>query len=725
MDNYDQIIRDVSSPEFVLNGENSFRIAGIVGALLLNSDTKICDIGRRILIRILDRWSELPDETKNIWIELLLKAGFYPYIQKENLIKELPFFERVEQESYSSDNQDLYYHKMQKQIYDILLKRKTNLLVSAPTSFGKSFLIEEIVASKHYKNILIIQPTLALLNETRQKLQKYSDSYNIIVRTTQNADLEGRNLFLLTAERVLEYNDMPKIDFFVLDEFYKISNAFEDDRRDILNVAVFKVLNSYNPQFYFIGPYIEKVSQEFLDKYEAKFLYLNYSLVDVDTFLLETPQKVQNHETDYIYARVASALNTIKNKGQTIFYCSSPDMTFKVAQIIYDILQTELHQVNLPLVEWIRKNISQNWSFNVLLNNGIGVHNASLPKHITNSIISYFNSGKLQYLVCTSTIIEGVNTSAKNVVIINPKKSKNNLTVFDYKNIKGRAGRLMQHYVGSFYSFKEEPNDVISDVDIPFVDQEQPFSADIMIHMPDELIKDKSTEDYNFIQSLPIYNRLVYKQNGLSVRAQHELYLRLKNEFNLIPYKRLMYWKNSIFPTREELTYIFDRCWEHFGPTSKDHGIWDANHLVRCILSYRGWQSFHTLRLSLQNRKVTEDMAIRDAFMIINFWFQYKVPKWLTTFNEIQKIVAQEAGEEAANYSTFASMIEQDFLSNSSSVLLEYGIPASAINKIQHFLPENITENEIINWLRTNQQSLFSSGVLLDYEKEKIYELIS
>ena len=43
-------------------------------------------------------------------------------------------------------------------------------------------------------------------------------------------------------------------------------------------------------------------------------------------------------------------------------------------------------------------------------------------------------------------------------------------------------------------------------------------------------------------------------------------------------------------------------------------------------------------------------------------------------FNEIQKIVAQEAGEEAANYSTFASMIEQDFLSNSSSVLLEYGI---------------------------------------------------
>lgn len=725
MDNYDQIIKAVSSPEFVLNEANSFRMAGVVGALLLNSDTKICNIGRRIIIRILDRWAELPDGTKNIWIDLLLKAGFYPYIQKENLIKELPFFERLEQESYSSDNQSLYYHKMQKQIYDILLKKKTNLLVSAPTSFGKSFLIEEIVASKQYKNILIIQPTLALLNETRQKLQKYSDSYNIIVRTTQKADLEGYNLFLLTAERVLEYDDMPKIDFFVLDEFYKISNAFEDDRRDILNVAVFEVLHSHKPQFYFIGPYIEKVSQEFLDKYKAKFLYINYSLVDVDTFLLEKPQKAPGHEKDKIYAKVASALNAIKDKEQTIFYCSSPDMTFKVAQAIYDILQSKLSQVNLPLVEWIRKNISQNWLFNILLNNGIGVHNASLPKHITNSIISYFNSGKLRFLVCTSTIIEGVNTSAKNVVIINPKKSRNELTMFDYKNIKGRAGRLMRHYIGNFYSFKEEPNDVIADVDIPFIDQVQPFSTDIMIHMPDELIKDKTTEDFQFIQSLPMYNRLVYKKNGLSVRAQHEIYIRLKKEFDLISCRRLMYWKNTLFPTREELTYIFDRCWEHLGPTSKDHGIWNANHLVRCILSYRGWQSFHALKLSLQNRTSTEDMAIRDAFMIINFWFQYKVPKWLTTFNEIQKIVAQEAGEEAANYSTFASMIEQDFLSNSSSVLLEYGIPASAINKIQHFLPENITEHEIINWLRTNKQSLFSSGLLLDYEQEKIYELIS
>ena len=76
-------------------------------------------------------------------------------------------------------------HIKQKELSD-LLKTDKNVVASAPTSFGKSLLIEEIVASHKYKNIIIIQPTLALLDETRIKLRKYSDNYKIIVRTYSN-----------------------------------------------------------------------------------------------------------------------------------------------------------------------------------------------------------------------------------------------------------------------------------------------------------------------------------------------------------------------------------------------------------------------------------------------------------------------------------------------------------------------------------------------------------
>ena len=55
------------------------------------------------------------------------------------------------------------------------------------------------------------------------KLRKYKDDYKIVVRTSQRYSENKRNLFLLTAERVMEYEPLPKIDFLIIDEFYKLS----------------------------------------------------------------------------------------------------------------------------------------------------------------------------------------------------------------------------------------------------------------------------------------------------------------------------------------------------------------------------------------------------------------------------------------------------------------------------------------------------------------------
>ena len=80
---------------------------------------------------------------------------------------------------------------------------------------------------------------------------------------------------------------------------------------------------------------------------------------------------------------------------------------------------------------------------------------------------------------------------------------------------------------------------------------------------------------------------------------------------------------------------------------------------------------------------------------------------------------------EEANYVAFASALEQDFLLEQPSLLLEYGIPASAIDKIQHMFPSDLRDDSIMNWLKTNSQQVLSNDALLDYEKEKINELIS
>ena len=62
----------------------------------------------------------------------------------------------------------------------------------------------------------------------------------------------------------------------------------------------------------------------------------------------------------------------------------------------------------------------------------------SLQKHITTSVIDYFNNGLLNYLFCTTTIIEGVNTSAKNIFFFDSTKGMNTkidyFDYFDYSN---------------------------------------------------------------------------------------------------------------------------------------------------------------------------------------------------------------------------------------------------------------------------------------------------
>ena len=83
-----------------------------------------------------------------------------------------------------------------------------------------------------------------------------------------------------------------------------------------------------------------------------------------------------------------------------------------------------------------------------------------LPKHLLSSILELFNNDSIKCIFCTSTIIEGVNTNAQNVIYFDGYKGKQNnkIDYFDYSNIRGRAGRLMKHYIGHIYNFVEPPN---------------------------------------------------------------------------------------------------------------------------------------------------------------------------------------------------------------------------------------------------------------------------
>lgn len=740
----DQIIDTIQSQES-LSIDDSFKFAKICSVFLRNTEEE--NAGRKIIVHILNKWLEekegkynfIPVETHEIWTDLIEMAGFYPYLQKEKSklnFNNLPG--EIRKEFHYSRSIDKYLHEEQKVLQKILHSDK-NLIVSAPTSFGKSLLIEEMVASKKYKNIVIIQPTLALLDETRRKLKKYSDSYKIIVRTTQDPHEEKRNLFLLTSERVLEYKKFPNIDFLVIDEFYKLSTKRDDERADHLNNAFYRIIKAFNPKFYLLGPNIDGISEGFVEKYNAEFYKTDYSLIDnkvIDIYSehkekFDQPKKYKEYKEMVLF----DLLFDLQNE-QTIIYCSSPSRVRQLASKFSWYLEKKNVQEHneMSLIEWIEKNISPQWNLIKFLKYQIGINDGSLQKHINSSMIKYFNEDRLKYIFCTTTIIEGVNTSAKNVVIFDSTKGRTvKLDFFDHSNIKGRSGRMMIHYVGKVYDFNRPPKKEKIIVDIPFFEQQddaKKFPPEIEINIAENDIKDLSRDQHIKLLEIPPEEKEIIKNNGVLVKGQQEILKKL--EIDIHDKQDLIIW--SGYPKYYQLEYLLNLCWSHLMKKGESKKVKSLPQLVLLTFKYGNKKNVFSLiedsviyskTLKSNQDKSDEELlnvAIEEIFNILRHWFQYKIPKWLSVMNELQEHVCKKHGLAPGNYTFYANQIENDFIQDNLTILSEYGIPKSAIEKISKDIDPELSEDEILK--RTIDYSKQQNNSLSAYEIEKINDIL-
>ncbi|WP_258025942.1 helicase-related protein, partial [Staphylococcus aureus] len=204
----------------------------------------------------------------------------------------------------------------------------------------------------------------------------------------------------------------------------------------------------------------------------------------------------------------------------------------------------------IPLIEWIESTISQNWEMKDILSYRIGIHNGDFPRHMTINQLKYFEQELLNVLFVTTSLIEGVNTSAKNVLIYSKNKGKNVLDYFDYQNIKGRAGRMGKHYIGKIYNFEIPPKKEKFSLDIPFIDQEK-VSDEVLLNLRDNDINYENRKRIQAIKSkLPAELVEIFKDNAFSIERQKKLYFDVLE--NISEYENDLLWKNNI-PSYSEL----------------------------------------------------------------------------------------------------------------------------------------------------------------------------
>lgn len=186
------------------------------------------------------------------------------------------------------------------------------------------------------------------------------------------------------------------------------------------------------------------------------------------------------------------------------------------------------------------------------------------------------------------------------------------------------------------------------------------------------------------------------------------------------------------YPDYNQLKFVLFLAWDHLlkagettSPMTKaklvkntfDYGIEkNISFLIKSNYSY-----FRELsRYEGKTDKEVLDEAIRDAFQILKHWFHYKVPKWLNVINELQKYVCIKNSLKPGDYTFYGTQIENDFIRKNLSILAEYGIPNSAIIKLENKISANLNEDYIFEEIKNN--NLIETSNLKKYEKEKIIE---
>ncbi len=389
--------------------------------------------------------------------------------------------------------EDVMLHRYQKEVLDMFdRERRNRYFLSAATSFGKTFLIYEVLRKMDYSNVALIFPTISLLSEnifkiyTKTEYKWIKDQYSIHTLSDTEINQE-KNLLIFTPERYLSFldkHDDVSLDFVFVDEVYKLDNGFiideisKENERDVAyRIALYELLKNQHTDALLVGPYImlptegdvdnQSSFKSFLDRYELVPIDYNlYNIVDNEEVVIKTSSNIKVDDSFKLtftsknkITRLVQLVKQLLNRGEnTIIYCSQKYTTENYAK---ELLNGDvgLEDNNNERVRILVNHIDSlfanrkgaQWIVSKALKKGIGIHHGLVPKYIQQEIISLFNEGILKILICTTTITEGVNTTAKNIIVLSGKKGVKDLKKFDAQNIAGRAGRFMEHYKGRVF----------------------------------------------------------------------------------------------------------------------------------------------------------------------------------------------------------------------------------------------------------------------------------
>lgn len=372
--------------------------------------------------------------------------------------------------------------------------------VSAPTSAGKSFALYLCITRmvmRSSRPVVYIVPTISLMNQVSRDLRLLLEDHALTdwqVLTSFDGATEKR-IFVLTQERALP-PDVASISsefgMIVVDEVQNLERFGEDQdiRSKILLDSIVEIYEKSSDAVVILsGPRVGNLSGLGLSLFgvSAAEVETNQSPVASVTYAI-SQDKIGSVLTQYseFYkagrpVRVASGV-TVPGIGKSVYsdeyvdfiygllsrlgpgsrpiiFSPTPDQARKTAVGLLRLGRTEAVRsasLSSQLADYIAESVHPKYDLVRCVKSGIGFHSGKMPPHIRLVCEMAYADGELSTMVCTTTLMQGVNLPANIVIARNPNlfirkssdRGNRKLSPYEFSNLRGRAGRLMKDFVG-------------------------------------------------------------------------------------------------------------------------------------------------------------------------------------------------------------------------------------------------------------------------------------
>lgn len=552
-------------------------------------------------------------------------------------------------------------------------------------------------------------------------------------------------IYVFTQERLLAFlsNYSPKkihyIDYVIADEAHQIG---EKARGILLHQSLNWLKYNYNiGKFIFCSPVISnpQIFEQLLTK-DSHFSSENFltiiSPVAQNLLIVEAVKNTKDELNISLYNNTDNGVELLDNfkseekrkdnskfgflaycafnlgKGKrNIIYVDGPSAADKVAEKLIELVKVEdTCEDIVELSNYIKSTIHKDFILARALKYKIGVHYGKVPSLIRDTVEKLFREERLDFIICTSTLAQGVNLPAQNLFLLDPKvkdsdtKKSISIPSPDFWNIVGRAGRLYKDFEGNVFLLKQPSkkenwenkflgNDKLTEV-VPAVQNVVAKERNELIeHLTDPLKNAKKgvEEAASFIFDIANSKQGIEEElawiPGLEKQAVNELISSTKEAEQKIKLSGHIIQKNiGVSPVRQQELYDFLKSelilenWilprdlsstnEFHNVVTKIIGILDSPSMDTTTLKKYAWtftipamswikgeplNQMIKKHLDFEKSKNSNDdltikqinAGIRELFGSIENKVRFKLVKYINCYNNIFIEVCRERDEES------------------------------------------------------------------------------